>query len=110
MHSFAYLQAIITIASHTVASAIGGNSGYDLSETYCSSTDPYPTLLGHSITPRTAALPLGQCRDVDFKESTLSALCEVPRDDAGPPEIIPTSIQLNTCIANEGGTMVYQAE
>jgi hypothetical protein len=110
MHSFDYLQAIITIGSHTVASATGVNSGYDLSETYCSRTDPHPTLLGHSISPRTAALPLGQCRDIGFKDNTLSALCEVPRDDAGPPEIIPTSIQLSTCIANEGGTIVYQAE
>jgi hypothetical protein len=67
------------------------------------------------VSPRTSVLPrtnfpVGQCRDFSLEGSTFSAFCEVQRDDAGPPKVIQTSVDLGKCIANDEGTIVYRAE
>jgi hypothetical protein len=64
----------------------------------------------HFISPPTN-LPLRQCSNFNFDNSTLSALCDVQPDDAGPPlGNITTTVDLNKCIANVEGGIVFQAE
>jgi hypothetical protein len=62
---------------------------------------------GSRITPRTL-FSVRQCRDFSFQENTFSALCEVQRDDAGPPALVTTSVVLDNCIANQNGMMTYK--
>lgn len=58
------------------------------------------------------SFPLQQCDDktTKFENGTFSAICEKQRPDAGPPEMVQTSIQLNTCIANVAGNLKFRAE
>jgi hypothetical protein len=56
-------------------------------------------------------LPLGQCSNFSFDNGTLSALCNILADDAGAPlGNTTTTVDLNKCIANEEGAIVYRAE
>jgi hypothetical protein len=98
---FACITILLCAFAHLFVSATPVRSRQNLSKLYRSNTNSDMASLG---------LPLGQCRNFIFEDNTLSAFCEVQREDAGPPEIVPTKIQLSKCIANEEGNMVYRTE
>jgi hypothetical protein len=56
-------------------------------------------------------LPLGQCTNFTFQDSTLSADCDILAVGAGPPlGSIRSSVDMTKCIANDEGAITYRAE
>jgi hypothetical protein len=58
-------------------------------------------------------LPLGQCTNFTFTlaNGMLSADCDILTIGAGPPlGSIRSSVDMNECIANDEGAIVYRAE
>ncbi|KAF2022753.1 hypothetical protein EK21DRAFT_95464 [Setomelanomma holmii] len=97
--------ALLVCSSNPYVSAASIHIRYGISSTTSSTVDSasiQPTLSSR------ANFPLGQCGNLIFSGSELSATCEVQREDAGPPDSLQTSFQLSKCIANEDGNLVFQ--
>jgi hypothetical protein len=108
MHSFGTGLGVATFFANSIELSVSAASLHsrhfplDIDKTNLASN-----MHTNVLVPR-GNFPLGQCRDFSIKDSVFSASCEIQREDAGPPDILKSDIDLNKCISNEGGTVMYK--